>query len=174
MLRLGAYLGEYSVQLAVSADEVRLQALLESDPDYFKVSQGAPPRSTEASDQLSDLPEGKKYHDKFVYVIFDHDNGLVALIDLLRAYPDDKTWFLGLLFVAPTSRNVGLGTRLLHAIFAEIKQHGGRTVRLGVARGNARARALYDRVGFHFIYERERVYPNGFTVTIDVLERPLY
>jgi ribosomal protein S18 acetylase RimI-like enzyme len=174
MLRLGAHLREYSARLAVSADEVRIQALFESDPDFFKVSQGASPRSTEANDQLSDLPEGKKYHDKFVYVIFDRDNALAALIDLVRAYPDDKTWFLSLLFVAPASRNVGLGTLLLHAIFAEIKQHGGRAVRLGVVRGNARARALYDRVGFHFIYERERVYPNGFTVTIDVLERPLY
>jgi hypothetical protein len=58
---------------AVSADEVRIQAV--SGLDYFKVGQGAPPRSTEASDQLSDLPVGKKYDDKFVYVIFDGDNG---------------------------------------------------------------------------------------------------
>ena len=65
-------------------------------------------------------------------------------------------------------------TGLLDAIFAEIKRQGGRAVRLGVARGNVRARALYDRIGFHFIYERERVYPNGFMATIDVLERPLY
>jgi ribosomal protein S18 acetylase RimI-like enzyme len=174
MLRLGTHLREYSVRLAVSADEVRLQALFESDPDYFEVTQGTPPRSTEASDLLSDLPEGKNYCDKFVYAIFDRDNALAALVDLVRAYPDDKTWFLGLIFVAPASRNAGLGTRLLHAIFAEIKQHGGRAVRLGVARGNARARALYDRIGFHFIYERERIYPNGFRPTIDVLERPLY
>jgi len=174
MLRLGIHLGEYSVRLAEPGDEARLQALLVSDPDYFKVIQGAPPRSTEAKHQLSDLPEGKKYDDKFVYVIFDRDDVLAALIDLVRAYPDDETWFLGLLFVAPASRNMGLGTRLLDAIFAEIKQQGGRAIRLGVDRGNVRARALYDRIGFHFIYERERVYPNGFTATIDVLERPLY
>ena len=85
---------------------------------------------------------------------------MTVLINLVRAYPDDKTWFLGLFFVAPASRNVGFGARLLHAIFAEIKQHGGRAVRFGVVRGNARAHALYDRVGFHFVYERERVYPN--------------
>jgi hypothetical protein len=78
MLRVDAHRGGYSVRLAVSADEVRIQALLESDLDYFKVSQGAPPRSTEASDQLSDLPEGKKYDDKFVYVIFDADNAVTA------------------------------------------------------------------------------------------------
>ena len=81
MLRLGVHLREYSVRLAVSADEARLQALLESDPDYFKVSQGAPPRSTEAKDELSDLPDGKKYHDKFVYAIFHRDNALAGRAD---------------------------------------------------------------------------------------------
>ena len=75
---------------------------------------------------------------------------MTALIDLVRAYPDDKTWFLGRFLVAPVSRNVGFGTRSLHAIFAETKQHGGRAVRLGVVRGNVRACALYDRVRFHF------------------------
>src|SRR5258708_9827355 len=103
MLRLGVHLREYSVRLAEPGDEARLQALLESDPDYFKVIQGAPPRSTEAKDQLSDLPEGKKYDDKFVYAIFDRDDALAALIDLVRAYPDAETWFLGLVFVAPAS-----------------------------------------------------------------------
>jgi GNAT superfamily N-acetyltransferase len=173
MLRLGAHLPKYSVRLAESGDETRLQALLESDPDYFKLI-GAAPRATEAEDQLRDLPEGKKYDDKFVYVIFDHDDAPIALIDLVRAYPDAETWFLGLLFVAPESRNMGLGARLLEAIFAEIKQQGGRTLRLGVARANVRARALYDRFGFRFVHEREWVHPSGPTVVIDVLERPLY
>ena len=98
---------------------------------------------------------------------------LAALIDLLRAYPDEKTWFLGLLFVAPASRNVGLGTRLLDANLCGDKAAGWPRRAPGVARGNVRARALYDRIGFHFIYERVRVYPNGFTATIDVLERTL-
>ena len=172
MLRLGVHLREYSVRLAESGDEARLQALLESDPDYFELI-GAAPRPTEAKEQLRNLPEGKKYDDKFVYVIFDHDDAPIALIDLVRAYPDAETWFLGLLFVAPERRNMGLGTHLLEAIFAEIKQQGGRALRLGVARGNVRARALYERVGFRFVCEREWVHPSGFTVVIDALERPL-
>jgi ribosomal protein S18 acetylase RimI-like enzyme len=173
MLRLSAHLGEYNIRLAGPGDEAPLQVLFESDPDYFRIVQGAPPRSTEAIDQLADLPAGKTHHDKFVYVVFNRDDRLAALIDLVRSYPDDQTWYLGLLFVAPASRNMGFGTRLLEIIFAEMKQLGARAVRLGVARGNVRARALYDRIGFYFIYERERACPNGVMTTIDVLERPL-
>src|SRR5258708_35746860 len=109
MLRPGVHLREYSVRLAVSADEARLQALLESDPDSFKVIQGAPPRSTAAKDQLSDLPEGKKYDDKFVYAIFDRDDALAALSHLVRAYPDAETRLLGLVCAAPATRNIGSG-----------------------------------------------------------------
>jgi hypothetical protein len=36
-----------------------------------------------------------------------------------------------------------------------------------------RARALYERLEFHFIYEIERTQTNGFTVKVDVLERTL-
>jgi ribosomal protein S18 acetylase RimI-like enzyme len=172
-LRLDSHLREYSIRLAAPGDEARIQALLESDPAYFGVTQGAPPSPTEAKDQLSDLPAGKEYRDKLVYAIFDCDETLVALVDLVRGYPDDETWFLGLLFVAPACRNTGLGSRPLDAIFAEIKQQGARAIRLGVVRGNVRARALYDRSGFRFVYERERVYPNGFAAVIDVLERSL-
>jgi hypothetical protein len=57
-VEFGDQLRAYSVRLAAVAGEVGVQALLESDPDNFTVSQGATPRSTEANDQLSDLPEG--------------------------------------------------------------------------------------------------------------------
>jgi ribosomal protein S18 acetylase RimI-like enzyme len=66
-----------------------------------------------------------------------------------------------------------LGTRALEAICAHVRQQGGHALRLGVVREHLRARALYDRTGFHFLYERLRSLPNGFKVTIDVLERGL-
>ena len=83
------------------------------------------------------------------------------------------TWFLGFLVVVPDNRNMGLGSHLLEAICAHVKQGGGAAIRLGVVRENLRARALYDRTGFRFLYERERTHANGLTGTIDVLERTL-
>ena len=98
---------------------------------------------------------------------------MAVVIDLLRDYPSDQTWFVGLIFVAPERRNMGLGTRVIDAICEHVRDQGGQVVRLGVDRGNVRARALYERAGFHFIYERERAYASGFKSIIDVLERAL-
>ena len=166
-------LPEYTIRLVGPRDEAQVQVLFESDPDYFRLVQGAPPGPAEAKDLLNELPEGKESRDKFVYALFDRDGALGVVIDLLRGYPNDETWYLGLIFIAPVRRDMGLGTRVLDAICAHIKQEGGRAVRLGVDRRNVRARALYERTGFRLIYERERAYANGCESIIDVLERAL-
>src|SRR5262249_39780418 len=122
----------YTIRLMGPNDEAQIQALFESDPDYFRLVQGAAPGPAEAKDVLSELPEGKEYRDKFVYALFDRDGVLAVVIDLLRGYPNDETWYLGLIFVAPTRRDMGLGTRVLEAISAHVREQGGRAVRLGV------------------------------------------
>jgi ribosomal protein S18 acetylase RimI-like enzyme len=166
-------LREHAVRFMERNDEAQVRALLESDPDFFMSTQGAPPRLIDALSLLNEIPEGKQLSDKFVYVVFNRNGDLSAVIDLLRGYPKDDIWYLGLIFVAPANRGLGLGTRALEAICAHVRQQGGHALRLGVVREHLRARALYDRTGFHFLYERLRSLPNGFKVTIDVLERGL-
>jgi ribosomal protein S18 acetylase RimI-like enzyme len=166
-------LANYTFRVVGPDNEAQLQELLESDSDFFKITNGEPPGPGAAKSLLSDLPEAKGNHDKFVYAVFDHSGALIAVFDLVRGYPDDKTWFLGFLFVVPNNRNVGLGSHLLEAICAHVKQSDGAALRLGVVRENFRARALYDRTGFLFLYERQRTHANGLTRIIDVLERAL-
>ena len=163
----------YAVRSMEPNDEAQVRALLESDPDFFTSAQGTPPGPTDALGLLNEMPEGKELRDKFVYVVFNHDGVLSAVIDLLRGHPKDDIWYLGLIFVGPANRGLGLGTRALEAICAHVRQQGGHALRLGVVREHLRARALYDRTGFHFLYERLRSLPNGFKVMIDVLERGL-
>jgi len=167
------YLPEYTIRLVEPKDEAKLQSLFQSDPGYFEMVQGAPPGPAEAQSLVTALPEAKDYGDKFVYGVFDSHGALVAAIDLIRDYPEKSVWFLGLLFVAPWRRNIGLGRRILDAICAHVKRQGGRALRLGVVRGNVRARALYERLEFRFVYDRERSQSNGSADKIDVLERTL-
>jgi hypothetical protein len=78
-------------------DEAQVRALLESDPDFFMSTQGAPPRLIDALSLLNEIPEGKQLSDKFVYVVFNRNGDLSAVIDLLRGYPKDDIWYLGLI-----------------------------------------------------------------------------
>ena len=135
-------LPEYTIRLVEPNDEAEIQSLFESDPEYFEIAQGAPPGPAGAQSLITALPEGKDYGDKFVYTVFDCHGALAAAIDLIRGYPQNGFWFLGLLFVAPWTRNIGLGTRILDTICAHVKQQGGHALRLSVVRGNVRARPI--------------------------------
>ena len=53
------------------------------------------------------------------------------------------------LFVAENARGQGVGTALIAAVTQEARRQGHREVRLDVIDSNARARALYERLGFH-------------------------
>lgn len=156
-----------------ASDAPVLQALFETDLHYFQIVQGSPPASDEAKTLFADLPPGKGKEDKFVYGAFDDAGDLAAVLDVVRGYPEPQIWYLGLIFVAPPFRGSGLGSRLIDALCDHVHVQGAQTLRLAVVRTNARARALYDRRGFHFVVERERVVASDFRVMVDVMDRPV-
>ena len=57
------------------------------------------------------------------------------------------------IFVEASARGQGVGTALLHAILAEAGERNMAQVQLDVIDTNPRARALYERVGFHPVSE---------------------
>lgn len=72
---------------------------------------------------------------------------VMALRMLVRDV-ENRRFLLDGLCVRPDARGRGVGSALLHAIFAEARARGHDEVRLDVVEGNFRARALYERHGF--------------------------
>jgi GNAT superfamily N-acetyltransferase len=164
----------HSVRRATLADEAAIQALFEQDPAYFTLTEGAPPRPTEAREALTaDLPPGKTIDDKHVYVVHAADGGLAGVVELLAAHPDPVTWYLGLIYLAPSARGHGLGSALVHGVIANVAARGAARLRLAVVVANHGARRLYDRLGFRPIDRRPRTTWTGAVIDVDVLERPV-
>jgi [ribosomal protein S18]-alanine N-acetyltransferase len=65
------------------------------------------------------------------------------------------------LAVVPGARKRGVGTALLGAAFAWAEEEGISAVYLEVARDNAAARSLYQRVGFNPVGHRRGYYRSG-------------
>jgi ribosomal protein S18 acetylase RimI-like enzyme len=152
-----------------TADDVpAIQALLATDPAYFDRVEGAPLRSDEAVHLFADRPPGFPLERKLCFLVGD-----VALLDLLDGYPDDRTWYLGQIFIAPAARGAGLGTRLIEELCARVRIAGGAALRLAVVAVNTDARRLYDRLGFAHVARRQRTTWNGVVQDVDVLERSL-
>ncbi|MCK5273170.1 MAG: ribosomal protein S18-alanine N-acetyltransferase [Alphaproteobacteria bacterium] len=79
------------------------------------------------------------------------------------------------LAVAPAARRQGIGGALVAAAMARARRMGAQTMFLEVARDNATARALYDRIGFVQVGIRSGYYrkePNNYTDAL-ILRREL-
>src|SRR5690349_16168447 len=98
------------------SDVTRLQKLSEDSKEYIKLIEGRAPRLNDAENLLKALPEGKSIKDKFVLGIYDRD-ALIGVIDLIKDYPEEKIWFIGLLLLSPEYRGKGLGSK----IYAQLK-----------------------------------------------------
>lgn len=70
------------------------------------------------------------------------------LISVLERPCEPGTLLMDGVFVAPQSRGLGVGSRLLDAIVDQARAAGLHKVRLDVIDTNPRARALYERHGF--------------------------
>jgi len=71
-----------------------------------------------------------------------------GLLTLLRRDPDAAWLLLEGLCVAEPARGQGVGAALVEAVMEEARVRHLHGVRLDVVDGNARARALYERLGF--------------------------
>ena len=71
-----------------------------------------------------------------------------AVLDRFEHRLTDRQLLVDGLFVAPQARGRGVGSALLEAVLREARWRGLDEVRLAVADGNPRARALYERHGF--------------------------
>jgi ribosomal protein S18 acetylase RimI-like enzyme len=67
---------------------------------------------------------------------------------------DDSDYYLDTVSVNPNFAGQGIGTELLQAVFDNAQEQGFNTVSLNVEENNAKARRLYERLGFTFKKQR--------------------
>ncbi|MDP3855636.1 N-acetyltransferase [Phenylobacterium sp.] len=140
----------YQLVALGEADVANLQRLQERCADFKTLVTGAAPGPEAAAELLAAAPPGLPLERKQVIGVLASGD-LVGAIDLLRDFPEDRTWYLGLMMLAPEARGGGLGTRLYGALTAWVADCGGERIRLVVQRQNPRALAFWTRMGFEQI-----------------------
>ena len=135
------------VALISGSAVAELQELLERCADFEVMVTGSPPDAYAAVDLLAEVPPEHSLRDKMVVGVWT-DQGLTAVIDLLRDFPDPHAWYLGLLLVAPEARGRGLGATVVAALRRWVVAQGGWTIRLIVQEQNPDAQRFWLRQGF--------------------------
>lgn len=135
-------------------DTAALQTLLEKSSDYSQLVTGSPPGLSAAYSLFTDYPEGKTPNDKFVIGISTELKDLIGVLDVIRDYPAQHDWWLGLLLFDPKYRGQGLGQQVYRAFEQWVSQQGAQRVYLGIVEQNQRAHQFWQTMGFEAVEKR--------------------
>ncbi|MBE9192642.1 GNAT family N-acetyltransferase [Gloeocapsopsis crepidinum LEGE 06123] len=145
----------YLVKLLKTEDAVVLQTLYEQCTEFALLTDGQPPSPTAARDEFDAVPDGKTTEDKYIFGLFDPQNDLIGMIESIRHYPDDQTWWLGLMMLSPKQRGRGLGSEFYQAFENWVSAQAVKQVSLSVVEANELGLQFWKKLGFEVIRKTE-------------------
>ncbi len=136
----------YKARKLTEADIPGILNLYSENTEYFKHCPPNPNSKTVKED-LAALPPAKEAADKYFIGIFDGDS-LIAVLDLIDRYPDNRTAFIGLFMVLKSLQRKGIGTYIAKALSQALKTEGYMRIRLGYIKTNLSAQCFWLKQGF--------------------------
>lgn len=136
----------YDVRRLERADIPEIYSLCSKNERYY---QHCPPFVTEQSilDDMNALPPGKAARDKHYVGYFDGGK-LIAVMDLIMAYPDERTAWIGFFMTDVSVQNTGIGSSVIGDLCAYLPDTGITAVRLGWVKGNPQAEHFWHKNRF--------------------------
>lgn len=130
----------------IDADIKKIYTLASQNTLFYQYH---PPFVTQQSilDDMSALPPGKTMADKF-YIGFFDGAVLAAVVDLILAYPDESTAYIGFFMVDKSRQGQGIGSRIVADIENAMRENGILHSRLAVDKGNPQSYAFWTKNGY--------------------------
>ena len=139
----------YNVRLLKYEDADEVFELCKKNELYYK---HCPPMATKESilEDMKALPPGKSMEDKYYIGYFD-ENKLIAIMDFIDSYPEEKTAFIGFFMTDSSIQNRGIGTKIIEELVEYLKSQDYEEMRLGWVKGNIQAENFWKKNGFEVI-----------------------
>lgn len=125
--------------------------------DYFMLQDGEPATLADAIELFRDVPDGKAVDQTVMG--WRGQNGLIAVVAILRDYPSDGVWYLGFMIVDAAARGHGIGRSIYGTIEQWAADRGAQEIRLAVLEVNEAAERFWRSLGYR---ELRRVGPDTF------------
>lgn len=145
----------YAVRSLKPEEAELLQRLYDQCTDFALVVEGEPFSPTAAQAEFRSIPDGKSLGDKLMFGLINPQGEIVGLLEAVQNYPDETTWWLGLLMLAPELRGQGVGREVLRGFSEYVRMRGGKAMMLGVVEDNRRAYRFWQKMGFEVVRKTE-------------------
>lgn len=101
----------FKVRVLNDTDVDEVFGVYQSNPFYFQHMKIVPEKKT-VLDDMKMLPRGKGMGDKF-FLGFYREERLIAVMDLIFRYPNEKTAFIGLFMMERSHQGKGTGSKII-------------------------------------------------------------
>ena len=137
---------DYTIRQLTPADVDTVYHLCAENTLFYKYH---PPFATREDiiNDMSALPPGKEMKDKFYLGFFSGDI-LVAVMDLILNYPEEKTAYIGFFMMKKEMQGCGNGTKLINGCAEFFAQSGFIKIRLAIDKGNPQSEHFWSKNGF--------------------------
>jgi RimJ/RimL family protein N-acetyltransferase len=137
---------KYNVKMLETSDIDIVYELCRNNSLYY---QYCPPFVSTQSimEDMSALPPNKTLDDKY-YVGYYEEDKLIAVMDLIMDYPEEKGAFIGFFMTDTGVQNKGIGSSIIEELCAALSQFGVSSIRLGWVKGNPQAERFWHKNGF--------------------------
>jgi len=125
-----------------------LQKVFEESPGYFTLVNGALPRPTEAQSQVTILPPGKNFDDKFVFGFFNNGS-MIGCADIIRGHPDENIATIGLFLINEPNRKKGYGKYFFSKVEEKLRSWSKiQKIHITVTDTNSQVAPFLAKLGF--------------------------
>lgn len=145
--------GTYAVRRLTSEDVDTVCALCRRNTQYYQYCGSG--RVADAEDIRQDMqvtPPHTAPEQKY-YIGFFDGTSLIAIMDLIRGYPDDDTAFIGFFMLDIDRQGRGTGSALIAEALDCLQALGCKRCMLGIDRDNPQSNHFWRKNGFQIIRE---------------------
>ena len=89
-------------------------------------------------EEMQSLPKGKTMKDKYYLGYFSKDQ-LIAVMDLIDRYPDEKSVFIGFFMTHVNVQNKGIASQIIQDLVNYLTKEGYHRIQLAWINGNPQA-----------------------------------
>jgi GNAT superfamily N-acetyltransferase len=143
-----------------------LQALFETNADFFLLCNGIPPRQDEARREFEFCPpEGLSYKKQWMLGFADDAGELIAMAAVLSEFIATTVWHISLFIVAAPLHGTGVAKELYAKLEEWMAKNGAEWSRLGAVVGNQKAERFWEKLGYIEVRRAEEQTGNVLNIT---------
>ena len=143
-------LSEYEVVPITKQNFNQIFEVYDTNQDFFLLTQGKKATIESSINDIDAMPPKCEKEQK-VYLSIWENGKVIGVLDLIEKYPEQTSFWIGLLIIRGNLHGKKIGNRIVNAILAAAKLAGYKSAHLGVIESNVKGIEFWQKFGFNFL-----------------------